>query len=167
MPQNIEVKARVLDWAGLNARARKFWGEPQALRQRDTFFPCPNGRLKLREQEPGPSYLIFYRRGDETGPKASRWLAADVADAGAARALLAAAYGEGKTVKKTRTLFLTGRTRIHLDDVEELGKFMELEVLLKESDDQAGGEAEARELLARLGVESADLVSGAYADFCR
>ena len=161
---NVEVKARVRDWDGLNARARELWGEPKVLEQHDTFFPCPNGRLKLREQEPGPSYLIFYRRGDERGPKASHWLAADVADAGKARALLAAAYGEGAAVRKTRLLFMAGRTRVHLDDVEGLGRFLELEVLLKEGEDTAAAEDEARGLLGKLELDAADLLSGAYAD---
>ncbi|MBI3298042.1 MAG: class IV adenylate cyclase [Elusimicrobia bacterium] len=167
MARNVEVKARVSDWPGLSARARELWGEPQLLRQRDAFFPCPDGRLKLRLQEPGPSYLIFYRRADEAGPKASDWLGADVADGDAARRLLAAAFGEAAFVAKTRLLFMSGRTRVHLDDVDGLGRFLELEVVLRDGEDAASGEAEARTLLSRLGVAPGDLVRGAYADLSR
>lgn len=167
MPSNIEIKARLKDWDAAADRAAGLWGPAKELLQRDVFFPCPRGRLKLRLQEPGPSYLIFYERPDAPGPKTSAWLSADVADGDAARALLAAAYGEGRVVSKRRLLFLAGRTRVHLDDVEGLGRFLELEVVLAEGEDPAAGTAEARGLMARLGVADEDLVSGAYADLKR
>lgn len=164
MARNVEVKARVSDWDGVSARAERLWGPPKTLLQRDVFFRAPKGRLKLRIQEPGPSYLVFYERPDAAGPKTSDWKAADVADPAAARGLLAAALGERKTVAKTRLLFMAGRTRVHLDDVEGLGRFLELEVVLSEGEDAAAGEAEARALLAALAVPGDALLAGAYAD---
>ena len=87
-----------------------------------------------------------------------------MADAHAARALLAAALGETRTVAKTRLLFMAGRTRVHLDEVEGLGRFLELEVMLRDGEDPAAGETEARSLLETLGVPDSALLSGAYAD---
>ena len=65
---------------------------------------------------------------------------------------------------KTRYLYLVGQTRIHLDDVEGLGQFMELEVVLEEGQSDADGQRIAEVLMSALGVESEDLIDGAYMD---
>ncbi len=61
-------------------------------------------------------------------------------------------------------MYLVGRTRIHLDRVDGLGDFIELEVLLGQDDDEVGGEKEAHDMFARLGVAESDLVPVAYVD---
>ena len=78
--------------------------------------------------------------------------------------VLERAYGIRGVVKKTRYLYLAGQTRIHVDDVEGLGQFMELEVVLREGQGDAEGQAIAEGLMASLGVERADLLEGAYMD---
>lgn len=164
MPRNVEIKAVIRDRSALLKRARRLWGAPRRLRQRDLFFPCANGRLKLRVQEPGPSYLIAYVRPDRKGPKTSRYLTAVAPEPEALAASLRAALGAGKTVEKTRLLFMAGRTRVHLDSVRGLGDFLELEVVLRRGEAAAAGRAEARRLMAELGVRPSDLLEGAYAD---
>jgi predicted adenylyl cyclase CyaB len=77
------------------------------------------------------------------------------------------AYGVFGRVVKNRILYLSGRTRIHLDHVEGLGQFMELEVVLKDSDSLDDGSAEAANLMEKLGITSSDLVEGAYVDLLR
>jgi predicted adenylyl cyclase CyaB len=67
-------------------------------------------------------------------------------------------------VRKTRYLHLVGQTRVHLDDVEGLGQFMELEVVMNEGQSDAEGQELAEALMARLGVERGDLLEGAYMD---
>ena len=83
------------------------------------------------------------------------------------RESLSLAYGVFGRVRKHRLLFLAGRTRIHLDRVEGLGDFLELEVVLEEGDSAIGARAEALELMARLGVERSSLVAVAYVDLLR
>jgi len=80
------------------------------------------------------------------------------------RNVLAAAYGEKAVVRKIRHLYLVGRTRIHLDRVEGLGDFLELEVVLAGEDETGDGEAEAHVLMKQLGISRADLVPDAYVD---
>ena len=67
-------------------------------------------------------------------------------------------------VRKARHLYIAGRTRIHLDRVEGLGDFLELEVVLAEEDSIKDGEAEAQKLMEPLRVLPEDLVPDAYAD---
>lgn len=164
MPRNVEVKAVVRDMPALLARARRLWGGPRTLKQEDRFFPCPNGRLKLRFQVPGPSYLIAYVRPDRKGPKTSRYLTAVAPEPEALAACLRAALGPGRVVRKTRRLFFSGRTRVHLDSVRGLGDFLELEVVLRRGEGAAAGRAEALRLMRTLGVKAGDLLEGAYAD---
>lgn len=164
MPRNVEIKAVVRDRPALVSRARSLWGSPRRLQQRDRFFPCSIGRLKLRIQKPGPSYLIAYVRPDARGPKTSLYRTAVAPEPEALAACLRAALGPGRVVVKTRLLFMAGRTRVHVDSVRGLGDFLELEVVLRRGEGAASGRAEALRLMKSLGVRGDDLLEGAYAD---
>ena len=59
---------------------------------------------------------------------------------------------------------MIGRTRVHLDRVDGLGQFLELEVVLENQETSASGTAVAQELMADLGIEPSQLVEGAYID---
>jgi predicted adenylyl cyclase CyaB len=165
MANNIEIKARVDDWDGLEARARAVADEgPIDIAQDDTFFACPNGRLKLREFADGQAQLIFYQRNDQAGPKNSFFQIVPVSDPAALREALSLAYGVVGRVVKQRTLYLAGRTRIHLDRVQGLGNFMELEVVLAENDSPAAGALEAEQLMVQLSIATEQLIDSAYVD---
>jgi len=80
------------------------------------------------------------------------------------KVVLAAAYGIRNAVRKTRECHMHGRTRIHIDDVESLGNFLELEVILEETEDERVGEIEIYELMKKLGLNEIQLIEGAYVD---
>lgn len=165
MPSNIEIKARVHDPARVRLLAERLSDTPPVtIRQHDTFFTCPNGRLKLREFSPDAGELIFYRRADVSGTKQSDYLIARTSRPPELRAVLATAFGEQQTVVKTRVVLHTGQTRIHLDSVAGLGSFLELEVVLSEGQAPEEGHHIARELMRALEISEHDLVAGAYAD---
>jgi predicted adenylyl cyclase CyaB len=67
-------------------------------------------------------------------------------------------------VKKTRTLYLIGQTRVHIDEVEGLGTFLELEVVLRQGQGEAAGKAIAENLMAEFGIRKQHLISEAYVD---
>jgi predicted adenylyl cyclase CyaB len=168
MARNIEIKARIAGVAALQPRvARLADSGPLIIEQDDTFLTCANGRLKLRVQGDGGAELIFYQRADESGPKESFYLRVPVCDPDALRELLQRAQGSAGRLRKRRVLFLVGRTRVHLDTVEDLGDFLELEVVLHEGESAASGEAEAWQIMAQLGVTPQQLVRGAYVDLLR
>jgi predicted adenylyl cyclase CyaB len=165
MARNVEVKARLRDRAGAEARARALATAPvQDLQQDDSFFRCAQGRLKLRQFADGTAELIAYSRPDTEGPKTSTYVRTPVADPEGLRAALAAACGLAGRVRKRRRLVMVGRTRIHLDEVEGLGDYLELEVVLRDGEPECDGADEAEALLTRLGVAAGDLVQGAYLD---
>lgn len=165
MPRNVEIKARARHPERLRRLAEALAdGAPLLIEQVDTFFAVPHGRLKLREFGDGGGELIHYTRPDAAGPKSSDYALYPAGDPTALARLLAGALPVRGIVRKRRHLLLCGRTRIHLDEVEGLGHFLELEVVLTAGEDPAAGEAEARALMARLEIEPGDLVRGAYLD---
>jgi predicted adenylyl cyclase CyaB len=165
MARNIEIKARIASVESLLPLAANVADEgPIAIFQDDTFFPCPNGRLKLRAFSDHDGQLIFYRRPDSFGPKESFYVISPISSPDTLRQALALAYGEAGRVIKHRTLFLAGRTRIHLDRVEGLGDFLELEVVLADGEANETGASVADELLDKLGIARDQLIDGAYVD---
>ncbi len=165
MARNIEIKARVADRSRLEALVRRLSDRgPEVIHQDDTFFHCAEGRLKLRDFGNAQAELIFYRRADKAGPKTSFYRITPSSDPEGLRATLSLAYGELGRVIKERTLYLTGRTRIHLDQVQGLGDFMELEVVLADSEDEEQGLIEAQNLMHELEIVESDLIEAAYLD---
>lgn len=165
MARNVEIKARIESVEALTPRAAALADQgPTEIVQDDTFFACPNGRLKLRAFSATDGQLIFYRRPDQAGPKESFFLISPTSSPETLREALTLAYGQAGRVRKQRTLFLAGRTRIHLDRVEGLGHFLELEVVMADGEAADVGVAVAHDLLARLGIAPTQLVERAYVD---
>jgi predicted adenylyl cyclase CyaB len=165
MPRNVEIKARTSDLAALRKEVAKVSNSgPKLLVQRDTFYAVPNGRLKLREFGDGTAELIYYERPDKIGPKISRYTKTQIADAASMRDLLGQILEAKGVVSKRREVFLVDRTRIHLDEVDELGTFIELEVVLTEGQTDSDGERIASDLMERLDVRREDLIEPAYVD---
>jgi predicted adenylyl cyclase CyaB len=165
MARNIEIKARISHVDALLPKVQAIADQgPFEITQEDTFFACDTGRLKLRAFSKEHGELIYYRRGDQRGPKESFYLRSPTSAPESLREMLTLAYGQTGCVQKHRTLYLAGRTRIHLDEVSGLGHFLELEVVLEEHEVSEAGVREANDLLTRLGVESSQLIEGAYVD---
>ena len=169
MPSNVEIKARIVSVDALLPLARALCDDdhPQLIHQDDTFFDAPHGRLKLRVFGDGSGELIHYHRPDEDGPKLSDYVLAPVPEPESLREALARACGLLGRVRKERIMLLAGTTRIHLDRVDGLGDFLELEVVLAEGQTEAEGVAIADALMAQLQVQPSQLVRGAYLDLLR
>uniref|UniRef100_A0A914UZK6 CYTH domain-containing protein n=1 Tax=Plectus sambesii TaxID=2011161 RepID=A0A914UZK6_9BILA len=170
MPRNVEIKAKVADAEQLEQLAMALtesYGD--IMSQTDTFFIVPHGRLKLRvlgERQEGQQegQLIFYHRPDVSGPKLSEFQTTFVDDAASLLLTLSLALGVLGVVKKRRKLFMHGQTRIHVDTVEELGSYMELEVMLTDDQTLEDGQKIAEEVMEKLQIKTSDLVTGAYLD---
>jgi predicted adenylyl cyclase CyaB len=165
MARNIEIKARIESVDSIAPKAAAIAKtSPIEIAQDDTFFRCEAGRLKLRVLSVDSGELIFYRRADKRGPKESFYLRSPTSAPESLRESLSCAYGQIGRVRKQRTLFLLDRARLHLDKVEELGHFLEVEVPLAEDEAAELGVREAERIMQKLGLESAELIEGAYVD---
>ena len=165
MARNIEIKARITRVIDLIGPAAAIADQgPTEILQDDTFFACHAGRLKLRAFSNSQGELIFYQRSNQDGPKESFYVRTPTAAPDSLRETLTLAYGAVGRVRKHRTLFLAGRTRIHLDTVEDLGDFLELEVVLDDDESLENGIREAQRLMQQLGVTPSQLIDRAYVD---
>lgn len=165
MRSNIEIKALVHDFDQIRLGAESLSDTPvEVIPQEDIFFHTQKGRLKLRILAANRAQLISYTRPDQEGPKRSEYHIYETPDPENLKRVLELAYGIRGQVKKTRYLYLIGQTRVHLDEVEGLGQFMELEVVMAPGQSNAEGQAIAEELMSKLGVEKGDLLEGAYMD---
>lgn len=165
MPRNIEIKARVDSIDTLLPHARALAdGDVQVIDQDDLFFAAPHGRLKLRRFADGSAELIHYHRPDGPEARASDYVRVAVPDADGLALALQRALGRGGRVRKRRWLLLRGQTRMHLDRVEGLGDFVELEVVLRDGQGDDEGRAIAEALMAALGLQQAPRVGGAYVE---
>src|SRR5213079_499476 len=153
--RNVELKARDPDPERSLERCVALGAEDRGeLRQRDTYFAARRGRLKLREQEPGAAELIAYERADE----------AQVREPQALREALDAALGTVVVVDKRRRLFLWEGVRIHLDRVEGLGAFVELEGVAPDDSDLACEAVQVAKLRVELDIGDAAIEAASYSD---
>ncbi len=166
---NVELKARRradVDYLDILSRigAKPMWTD----RQEDAYFLVPSGgRLKLRLEGKGRAELIYYERPNAPGMRESEYVVATLVDAPAVSRALSSALGVSVRVCKHRTLYRLEEVRIHLDDVEGLGDFIEFEapVPLGASPARIAEAREAIELLQEaFGVRSVDIVAESYAD---
>lgn len=108
--------------------------------------------------------MVQYDRPDTEGAKLSCFKILQVTEPELLNTILTESIGTKGIVKKTRTLFWYNNTRIHLDKVENLGNFFELEVCLQSGQTVDEGTKIANELVDIFKIEPKDLIAGAYLD---
>jgi len=165
MANNIEIKAKLKNISETKELARKLTNSNgELIVQRDIFFQCDTGRLKLREFADGSGELISYHREDTSEATPSEYIIYRTDSAEILRLTLSRTLKVRGEVKKTRHLYMIGRTRIHIDEVEGLGEYFEIEVVLEDGEDRTSATQEAIGLMAQMKVSEADLVRVAYID---
>jgi predicted adenylyl cyclase CyaB len=168
MRANIEIKAILADPARAEEIAARLAGAPpQIIPQEDVFFRSQGARLKLRILAPDSGELIRYERANVPDARSSRYTIARTSDPDALVEILTAALGTVGIVRKIRRLYLVGQTRVHIDEVEGLGMFLELEVVLRPAQSEAEGRRIAEQLLAEFAIQPEHLIGEAYVDLLR
>jgi predicted adenylyl cyclase CyaB len=163
--RNIELKARIgsIDEARLVC-ARLGTQGPVFEEQVDTYFRCRHGRLKLRERQGSEAQLVSYVRPNAQAAKASDYYLVGVADAKELLHALAAALGVEVVVAKRREIYMWHQVRIHLDQVRNLGDFLEFEAVLQPGIDDANGHEQIATLSRDFRIDPSDLVDCSYSD---
>jgi adenylate cyclase, class 2 len=163
--ENVEIKARCADLAAMaRAAAAAEAVFDSTIQQVDIYFKVESGRLKLRRAGGVDQALIFYQRADDNSPKLSRYDLVPIAPGQQLGSILEQALGVRTIVRKRRDLWRLDNIRIHLDEVEGLGSFVEFEVQVLPGRDVAGCRAQAAALMVKLGISDADLIARSYAD---
>jgi len=162
--QNIELKVRCADLAAVRAALVSLAPAPAVESQTDTYFRVPHGRLKLREIDGQPAVLVAYDRPDRGEFRLSTYHLVPAPDPAALKAALAAVLGSRGSVRKRREIYLWHNVRIHLDEVADLGTFVEFEAVLGPGADEATSRERLHHLGRWLGVADAEPVPVSYAD---
>ena len=161
----IEIKARCADAQRVRDYLRTHGADFKGTDyQTDTYFQVLHGRLKLREGNI-ENTLVYYEREDQTAAKQSKVLLTETPPHAAIKAQLSRALGVLVVVKKQREIAFIDNVKFHIDIVEGLGQFVEIEAI-----DRAGTIGQERLLSqcqafqAALGVQPADLIAVSYSD---
>jgi predicted adenylyl cyclase CyaB len=169
MPRrNLELKVRVPDLARVRSACARVATRAAVIEQVDTYFHAAHGRLKLRESVSGSeecaATLLAYDRPDRSGVRASDYHLVAVPDPAGVKSALSAALGVRGVVRKRREVHMYHNVRIHLDDVEGLGTFVELEAVVSPEADEELSLTRLDALCGLLGLSRGDGVAGSYAD---
>ena len=165
MPVNIEIKARVENIEVLKVKIVNLYNiKAHEIFQTDTFFNVEKGRLKLRTFSNNTGELIFYERNNSAGPKRSDYFVYKTDNPDELKKLLEISLGIRGIVRKKRLLYLVGNTRIHLDEVDNLGSFLELEVILNPKQTENEGKQIVKDFMQKLDIKKKDLIDLAYID---
>jgi predicted adenylyl cyclase CyaB len=165
--RNLELKARYPNHASAETVLAKLGATREwSLRQVDTYFVVPRGRLKLREQEGrSEAQLIAYDRPNEIAVRASDYQLVPVPDPAALKSALTRTLGVRVVVAKRRTLWMWHNVRIHLDEVESLGTFLEFEAVLASPDEpDAASRERLDQLIELLQIRDEDRIAASYSD---
>jgi predicted adenylyl cyclase CyaB len=165
MSRNVEIKARVTNPVRFKELAHALSGQdPIVIEQEDIFFKVGSGRLKLRKFSPERGELIFYKRSNTHGPKLSEYETYKTTDPVSLARTLDIALPIIGNVIKVRRVFMYGQTRIHFDEVKDLGNFMELEVVLNDAQTAEEGQTICSYVMQALEIKDEDLIDCAYID---
>ena len=162
---NVEIKAKCRDHDG----ARKILEEKNADfkgidHQIDTYFKVANGRLKLREGNI-ENHLVYYERENQEGPKQSNVILFENNPGSPLKLILEKSLGVLAIVDKKREIYFIDNVKFHLDFVEGLGTFLEIEAIDREcSIGKDRLNEQCAESMKLLGVADTDLISDSYSD---
>ena len=165
MPRNIEIKARVADLDAVRAIVLRLGAVPHADEEQTDRYYAVDGarRVKLRTVAGGRAELIEYHRAESAGVRASEYTVTPVRDESAGLCLVPK-QRPLVVVRKRREILLWENVRIHLDAVDGLGTFLELEAVVDERHDDATCRAQVAALLAALRLSDGDLIRASYAE---
>jgi adenylate cyclase class 2 len=162
---NVEIKAKCSDPELIRnyllANNASFKGIDH---QTDTYFNVQNGRLKLREGNI-ENNLIYYTRQNQPGPKSSQFQLVKIEDAKELKEVLERSCGIKMIIKKKREIYYIGNVKFHIDEVPELGSFVEIEagnILADRSEEELL--AQCHFYLKEFGIKEEDLIAVSYSD---
>lgn len=165
MAKNVEFKAKISDYDSMYKRIFSITNEtPILLKQQDIFFNIGKGRLKLRTISEEQHEIIYYNRQNLFKPKISKYYRLKIKHYHLINKLLRIFLGEKEIVKKDRCLFLKDNIRFHLDNVWNLGVFLEIEYIMSRKESAQDATIKVNKLLKELEIKPDMLICNSYVD---
>jgi len=162
---NVEIKAKCPNPAQVHAKLIELGAEYRGCdHQIDTYFKCQHGRLKLR-QGTIENALIFFQRSNQATPKQSDIALEKVPFENNLKTILSSALGIKTVVNKKRHIYFIDNVKFHVDEVEELGPFMEVEAI-----DEIGNiglsklHQQCDQYMQLLDIKPEHLITNSYSD---
>jgi predicted adenylyl cyclase CyaB len=163
--RNIEIKVRLRDRPRVEAALVALGARDAGIEtQHDIFYRVTAGRLKLRQSSRDGATLIQYDRADTAAVRDSNYRLVTITNPEALCAALDSSLGRCGEVRKNRPLWWIDNVRVHLDDVERLGSFLEVEAIVDAAHPEAACRAHVEALLDRFGIAARDRAAVAYVD---
>lgn len=162
---NIEIKARTTRSNSIRQYLVQQGAELRGIdAQTDTYFNVAQGRLKLREGKV-ENNLIYYQREEKAGAKQSNVELMPTTEGPVLKSILLKALGAKAIVKKTREIYYIGNVKFHLDTVEGLGNFVEIEASNRFEDiEEVQLRRQCEEYMIAFGISAEEIVNESYSD---
>jgi adenylate cyclase len=161
---NLEIKARYPNDRALRLVQSLDITEYYEFNQTDVYFNVPENRLKLRSINDESAELIYYARPDRPEAKNSYYEIYQTKDPAQLQKLLTLIFGIKNTVIKTRKVYIYKDCRIHIDNVQGLGEFLEFEVVIIHGRTAEEAQKLMQYLTEHFNITAADLVNISYTD---
>jgi adenylate cyclase class IV len=161
--QNVELKAELRDPEAARQQCRLLGAKCIGVsRQTDVYYRLIDGRLKRRSAPGEPVEWIYYHRTDSVSPTLSNYTI--LSEQQARRRWGTHSLREWVTVVKSRELWMLDGVRIHLDEVDDLGTFIEFETLISPEFDAKACHTAAEELREIFHPLLGELIAVSYCD---
>jgi adenylate cyclase, class 2 len=161
--QNLELKAKCSDLLIFRRLAEEIgaiWQWRHA--QQDTYFNGDNGKLKLREVDEKPAELIAYNRPALAQAKISNYNLVIINEPDQFKKVLSIALRQTIIVKKYRDLYLWNNVRIHLDEVQDVGSFVEFEAVIDADNNERISQDRIDYLVSHFNIKESDKINIGY-----
>jgi predicted adenylyl cyclase CyaB len=162
--KNLEIKARYNNAAAVEKVQQLQYSDHYDLKQVDTYFNIPDARLKLRTINEKTYELIYYLRPDQSTARQSSYEIYKCEDPTQLTKILTLLHGVKNNIKKRRQVYIYQESRIHIDFVEELGEFIEFEIVMIPGRTEQEATQIMQNLLEHFQIKNADLVNKSYTD---
>lgn len=162
--KNIEIKVKLNSLKDVDGLL-DFADRKEVLNQKDTYFLIGDKRLKTREEKKCDE-LIYYIRKNEKKSKESEYFVFPIYHKlmPFVKKVLGFMFGEKVFVTKKRNLFIYKNTRIHLDEVSNLGDFLELETVINKNFDYKYFLDQHEDVKNKLALNKYESISKSYSD---
>lgn len=180
MIHNIDTKAKIKNLQEKEQLVKEIGEFQYEETQVDTYFKVKKGKLKIRES-PHEASLILYDRPTKKIRETNILIFGATFNPASAKSLTTGEITNLKNIlmkvldvkviitKKrkiyfTKSLSIPGELRIHIDNVNDLGKFIEFEIQTTEKKE---GKKLIRNLLERCKISEDALIEDSYSDLLK